>query len=208
MSPVRAQRSTARSSFGDAPTLLGPAWHSRRPHQRHCGTGIWRDRDIAAGWRDLKIACASLPTRSPRHPAQPRGKPRFSTLESSSGRETDSPLEEEGFEPPVPLRPSHLSRHGFVAWRGGRSRSKKCPVLGGTGSSNPSSSSGESVANLTSSPCRPLQRHRRRGRGRARARRQRQASRDRRGNAAAAIPPVRPARTAFNWLPKRQAFPA
>src|ERR1700736_4883500 len=34
LSPVRAQRSTARSSFGDRPTLLGPAWHSRRPHQR------------------------------------------------------------------------------------------------------------------------------------------------------------------------------
>src|SRR6201997_3000439 len=35
------------------PTLLGPVWHSRRPHQRHCGTGIGRDRDIAASWRDL-----------------------------------------------------------------------------------------------------------------------------------------------------------
>jgi len=29
-------------------------------------------------------------------------KPRFSTRESSSGRETDSPLEERGFEPSVP----------------------------------------------------------------------------------------------------------
>jgi hypothetical protein len=38
------------------------------PHQRGCGTGIWRDRDIAAGWRDLKIPCASLPTRSPSQP--------------------------------------------------------------------------------------------------------------------------------------------
>jgi hypothetical protein len=35
--------------------------------------------------------------------AQPRGKPGFSTLESSSGRETDSPLEGSGFEPSVPL---------------------------------------------------------------------------------------------------------
>jgi hypothetical protein len=49
----------------------------------------------------------------------------------------DSPLEEEGFEPPVPLGPSHLSRHGFVARRGGRSRSKKCPVLGVTDDANP-----------------------------------------------------------------------
>src|SRR6202011_3963952 len=35
-------------------------------------------------------------------PAQRRGKPRFSTLDSSSGRETDSPLEGDGFEPSVP----------------------------------------------------------------------------------------------------------
>ena len=46
----------------------------------------------------------SLPTRSPSHRAQPRGKPGFSTLDSSSGRETDSPLEGAGFEPSVPLR--------------------------------------------------------------------------------------------------------
>src|SRR5437868_14846650 len=31
------------------------------------------------------------------------GKPGFSILDSSSGRETDSPLEERRFEPPVPL---------------------------------------------------------------------------------------------------------
>ena len=93
LSAVRAQRSTAQSSSANAPALLGSAWHSRRPHQRRCGTGIWRDRDIAAGWRDLVTPCASLPTRSPSHRAQPRGKPGFSTLESSSGRETDSPLE-------------------------------------------------------------------------------------------------------------------
>jgi hypothetical protein len=35
--------------------------------------------------------------------AQPRGKPGFSTLDSSSGRETDCPLEGSGFEPSVPL---------------------------------------------------------------------------------------------------------
>ena len=33
---------------------------------------------------------------------EPRGKPGFSTLESGSGRETDSPLEGAGFEPSVP----------------------------------------------------------------------------------------------------------
>ena len=74
LSPVRAQRSTARSSSANAPTSLGPAWHSRRPHQRHCGTGIWPDRDIAAGWRDLETPCASLPTRSPSQPRTPARK--------------------------------------------------------------------------------------------------------------------------------------
>jgi hypothetical protein len=34
--------------------------------------------------------------------AQPRGKPGFSTLDCSSGRETDSLLEGDGFEPSVP----------------------------------------------------------------------------------------------------------
>src|SRR5205823_9941762 len=68
LSPVRAQRSTTRSSSANAPPLLWPAWHSRRTHQRHCGTGIWRHRDIAADWCDLITPCASLPTRSPSQP--------------------------------------------------------------------------------------------------------------------------------------------
>ncbi len=49
------------------------------------------------GWRYLQTPCVSLPTRSPSHRAQPRGKPGFSTRES-----TDSPLEQEGFEPVIP----------------------------------------------------------------------------------------------------------
>ena len=53
---------------------MGPAWHSRQPHQRHCGTGIWPDRDIAAGWRDIETPCASLPTRSPSQPRTPARK--------------------------------------------------------------------------------------------------------------------------------------
>jgi len=35
---------------------------------RHCGTGIWPDRDIAAGWRAIDTRGASLPTRSPSQP--------------------------------------------------------------------------------------------------------------------------------------------
>jgi hypothetical protein len=33
---------------------FGPSWHCRRAHQRHCGTGIWPGRDIAAGWRAME----------------------------------------------------------------------------------------------------------------------------------------------------------
>src|SRR5260370_10948753 len=36
--------------------------------------------------------------------AYPRGKPGFSTCEREFGRETDSPLERDGFEPSVPGR--------------------------------------------------------------------------------------------------------
>ena len=42
--------------------------------QRHCGTGIWSDRDIAAGRRDIETPCASLPTRSPSQPHTPAQK--------------------------------------------------------------------------------------------------------------------------------------
>jgi hypothetical protein len=68
LSPVRAQRSTARSSSANAPTLMGRRGILAELITRHCGTGIWRDRDIAAGWRDLETPCASLPTRSPSQP--------------------------------------------------------------------------------------------------------------------------------------------
>src|SRR5206468_10027762 len=93
LSPVRAQRTTATSNSANTPTLSVPAWHSRRPHQRHCGTGIWRDRDIVAGWRYLRHPARLFRPGRQASRAQPRGKPGFSTRESSSGRETDSPLE-------------------------------------------------------------------------------------------------------------------
>jgi hypothetical protein len=53
---------------------LGPAGHSHRPRQRHCGTGIWPDRDIAAGCCGIETACASLPTQSPSRPRTPARK--------------------------------------------------------------------------------------------------------------------------------------
>ena len=61
------------------------------------------DRDIAAGRRHLDPPARLCRPGRQASRAQPRGKPRFSTRKSSSGRETDSPLEGSGFEPSVPL---------------------------------------------------------------------------------------------------------
>ena len=58
----------------NAPTLWG-ASHSRRPHQRHCGTGIWRDRDIAAGWRYLETPARLCRPGRQASRAHLRGKP-------------------------------------------------------------------------------------------------------------------------------------
>jgi hypothetical protein len=80
----------------------------------HCGTGIWPDRDNAAGWRDIETPCASLLTRSPTSRAHPR-RPGFSSFESGRGRETDSPLEETGFDLSVPVARDRLDPERFVA---------------------------------------------------------------------------------------------
>src|SRR5580700_7022069 len=70
----------------------------RRPVQ----TGRLRDRDIAAGWRDLETPCASLSTQAPSRPPTAARKAQVLGLRKRSGRETDSPLEGDGFELPVP----------------------------------------------------------------------------------------------------------
>src|ERR1700758_4632588 len=54
--------------LNERPDYIGTEWHSRRSYQRHCGTGSWRDRDIAAGWRDLERPCASQSTQAPSRP--------------------------------------------------------------------------------------------------------------------------------------------
>jgi len=81
----------------------------------------------------LFAAPASLcrPCREPSR-ARPRGKPGFSTYEGGFGRETDSPLEQAGFEPSVPLVKKSVSaavgkcRSG----RTGRSRKRRPPYGG------------------------------------------------------------------------------
>jgi len=65
---------------------------------------MWPDRDIAAGCRGIETPYASLPTPSPSQPHTPARKAGFLHHESRFGRETDSPLEGDGFEPSVPRR--------------------------------------------------------------------------------------------------------
>src|SRR5437879_13198947 len=54
-----------------------------------------------------------------------------STLRRLNRFSTDSPPEEDGFEPPVPLGSNTSVSTGFASWRGGRSLFRKAPVLRG-----------------------------------------------------------------------------
>jgi hypothetical protein len=89
---------------------------------------------------------ASLLTPSSNQLPRPARKAGFSTFESRSGRETDCLLEGDGFEPSVPRQESRRFRDTSPASHDGFTVSRP-----GTDSSNPSSSSGESDANLTTS---------------------------------------------------------
>src|SRR6202007_3030682 len=79
------------------------------------GTGIWRDRDIAAGWRDLETPCASLSTQAPSRPPTAARKAQFVGFRKRSGREADCPLEGDGFELPVREHRATAPSHGFAA---------------------------------------------------------------------------------------------
>src|SRR6202043_375855 len=71
-------------------------WNSAR--QRYC-------RQLAR----YRNTLASLPTRSPSQQPRPARKAGFSTFENDCGRETDCPLEGDGFELPVPRQRRHPS---------------------------------------------------------------------------------------------------
>jgi hypothetical protein len=60
----------------------------------------------------------------------------------------DSPLEEAGFEPPVPLANESVSLSGRECREGQKGSLVSVSILGGTGGSNLVPSSGESSANL------------------------------------------------------------
>src|SRR4029077_3201309 len=102
LSPIRIQRSTARSSPEKAPTSLGPSGLSTDPV-----TGI---AVLEYGLTEILPPVGALSKHAGRlcRPgrqacrAHPRGKPGFWTFESGCGRETDSPLEGDGFELSVP----------------------------------------------------------------------------------------------------------
>ena len=55
-------------------------------------------------WRDIETPVRLCRPGRQASRAHPRGKPGFSTFESGCGRETDSPLEGDGFEPSVPRK--------------------------------------------------------------------------------------------------------
>ena len=103
-------------------------------------------RDIAASWPDIEIPCASLSTQSPSRPRTAARKAGVLDLESGCGRETDSLLEGDGFEPSVPVatEPIYIAEGEL---RGDRRAAKK--IWRGTNGSNPSPSSKESCANRT-----------------------------------------------------------
>jgi hypothetical protein len=172
LSPIRIQRSNARSSPEKAPTSLGPSRPFHRSRHRHCGTGIWPDRDIAAGWRDIETPCASLPTQSPSQPRTPARKAGvlhvrervWSERQTLRWRELDSNLrfraragsilpvrfvadsllEGDGFELPVPP-----GIGGSPSWWSRTRKPHGAPergfIDGGTNSSNPPPSRGEST---------------------------------------------------------------
>jgi len=68
LSPVRAQRSTARSSPANGPTLWGPAWHSRPTPSAALRYWIMARQRYCRRLAYLETPCASLPTRSPSQP--------------------------------------------------------------------------------------------------------------------------------------------
>ena len=94
-------RQTAAPNLESARSARHCGQRGREP-QQHCGTGISPDRDIAVGCRDIEnLARLCRPRRhsSRAHPREPRGS---RPTKAASPRETDSPLEEAGFEPSVP----------------------------------------------------------------------------------------------------------
>jgi len=54
-----------RSRDADGDSRGGEHQGCAAVQQLTASTGIWPDRDIADGWRDIETPCASLPTRSP-----------------------------------------------------------------------------------------------------------------------------------------------
>src|SRR6202011_6311779 len=117
LSPIRIQRSTHAKPWswlrsdrrGIALTALSALRYWNMARQRHC-------RRLA---RNGKPG-ASLLTPSSNQLPRPARKAGFSTFESRSGRETDSPLEGSGFEPSVPPEARPLGKLWNPEPTGGR----------------------------------------------------------------------------------------
>jgi hypothetical protein len=122
--------------------------NGREPPRRHCGTGIGPDRDITGSWRDVDEPCASLPAVPPGRARARRGNCRL----FDTGRR--NPARDGLFAGGRRIRtigPSCKKRVVLVETRrllkgaDDRDPSKLQPFSRGTGSSNPSPSSGESA---------------------------------------------------------------
>src|SRR6516162_5703167 len=83
-----------------------PRWrrrpHRREPHRRHCGTEISPDRDTTGSSARCCWTCASLPTAPSGILPTLAENPGFSRNQGEIRKETDSLLEGDGFELPVP----------------------------------------------------------------------------------------------------------
>jgi hypothetical protein len=104
LSPIRIQRSAARLNLEKARLR----WDQRGSLADNIsGTAVleYGPTEILPPLGAISVRPARL-CRPDRHAsyAYPRGKPGFSTCDSEFGRETDSPLEGEGFEPSVPRK--------------------------------------------------------------------------------------------------------
>jgi hypothetical protein len=105
----------------------------------------WAEIFPPVGAMSPRHACLSRPRRLPR-PAHSREKPGFWVWDGEIPRDADCPLEEDGFEPSVPRVGSICLDTVLPPGAVEKACSEKHCTLRGTGSSNPSSSSGESVS--------------------------------------------------------------
>jgi hypothetical protein len=147
---------------GNRTSLAGQCWHCCEPHREHSGTGIWPDRDIPTSRRHVTAPRSSLSTAPPPPPRTPAGKARL--LDAGGRNPARHGLSAGGNRirtiGPAPAKGSSGRCQSETAARKaepltGSGPKRQClpgvathslSLRGGTASSNPSSSSGESTS--------------------------------------------------------------